>query len=77
MERELIVVNLSEIAARWQIPVERIQYFITDLDMPVEEEERGKWFAEHTDLVLEEKQKAFDASVFPGHLRPEPTETTS
>jgi hypothetical protein len=78
VERErLVVVNLDEIAARWQIPVERIKYFITDCGMPVEEKERGQWFAEHTDLILEEKRKAFDESLFPRHLRPEPTETTT
>jgi hypothetical protein len=76
-ERGLIIVNLDEIAARWQIPVERIKYFITDCGMPVEEKERGRWFAKHTDLIMEEKQKAFDASLFPRKLRPEPTETTT
>ena len=70
MERELVVVNLDEIAARWQIPVERVKYFITDCGMPVEDEERGRWFAEHTDLIMEEKRKAFDALLFPRPLRP-------
>lgn len=76
-ERGLIIVNLDEIAARWQIPVERIKFFITDCGMPVEEKERGRWIAEHTDLIMEEKRKAFEASLFPGKLRPEPTETTA
>lgn len=76
MERErLVVVNLDEIAARWQIPVERVKYFITDCGMPVGDEARGKWFAENSELVLQEKQKAFNALLFPRPLRPEPTET--
>ena len=53
MERDcLVVVNLDEIAARWQIPVERLVYFITFCGMPVEDEARGKWFAENSELIL-------------------------
>jgi hypothetical protein len=73
-ERGLIVVSLNEIAERWQVPVSVIQYFITDCGMPVEEKERGRWFAEHTDLILEEKRKAFEKVLFPEHLRREHTE---
>jgi hypothetical protein len=68
----LIVFNLDEIAARWQIPVERVNHFITDLGMPVSDEERGKWFSEHLYLILKEKRQAFEASLFALPLRPEP-----
>jgi hypothetical protein len=77
MKERLVAINLDEIASRWQIPVERVKYFIADCGMPVEEKGRGQWFAEHTDLILEEKQKAFDASLFPGKLRLETPETTT
>lgn len=65
----MIVVNLDEIAARWQIPVERIKYFITDLNMPVDDAGRGQWFAEHSNLILKEKQQAFEANLFPAQVR--------
>jgi hypothetical protein len=76
MEREqLVVINLDEIAARWQIPVARVMYLIAELDMPVDDAGRGEWFADHSDLILKEKQDAFEASLFPRHSRPEPTKT--
>ncbi len=70
-ERGLIVVSLNEIAERWQVPVSVIQYFITDCGMPVEEKERGRWFAEHTDLILEEKRKTFEVNLFPKEIQKE------
>lgn len=70
-ERGLIVVSLNEIAERWQVPVSVIQYFITDCGMPVEEKERGRWFAEHTDLILEEKRKVFESNLFPKEIQKE------
>ncbi len=82
MERKMVVVSLDEIASRWQIPVERIQYFITELGMPLTDTERGRWFSDHADLILQEKQKAFEDLLFPRrfrprHLRPEPAETSA
>lgn len=68
MER-LLVVNLDEIASRWQIPVDRIMHFIVECGMPMDDEGRGKWFAEHSDLVLKEKQEAFEAALFPQKFR--------
>ena len=77
MKEKLIVISLNEISDRWQIPVERIQYFITELNMPVDDEGRGKWFAEHSELILSEQQKAFDDLLFPRPFRPEPAEPSS
>lgn len=76
MEREgLVVINLDNIAARWQIPVKRIQFFITDCGMdPLL---TAKWVEENQELFLAEKQKAFEDSLFPQHLRPEPMKSTS
>ncbi len=73
----MLVVNMDEIASRWQIPVERIQYFVAELGMPLTDTERGRWFSDHADLILQEKQKAFEDLLFPGHLRPEPAETSA
>lgn len=74
MER-LIVTSLDEIASLWQIPVDRVKYFITDGGMdPMKPE---KWAAENWEVFIKEKQAAFEASLFPGHLRPESTETTT
>ena len=75
MERRILVVNLDEIASRWQIPVERIKYFITDCGMNPAKPE--KWGAKHWDLLMQEKQKAFDDSLFPRKFRPETPEPTA
>ncbi len=72
MER-LRVVNLDEIAERWQIPVERVKYFITDCGM--NPRQTAAWVAKNQELFLREKQKAFEDSLFPRHLRPEPAES--
>ncbi len=72
MER-LRVVNLDEIAYRWQIPVERVKYFITDCGM--DPRKSAQWVEDHKDLFLEEKRIAFEDSLFPRHLRPEPAES--
>jgi hypothetical protein len=71
----LLVVSLDEIAKRWEIPVPVIVHFIVDCDMPMEEEKRSEWFSSHSDLILEEKQKAFENLLFPRELRPEPSKT--
>jgi hypothetical protein len=71
----LVVVDISEIARRWQIPVERIQYFITDCGLdPVKPED---WVPEHWDLWISEKQKAFEDLLFPWPRRSELAETSS
>jgi hypothetical protein len=79
MERKgITLVNLDEIAERWQVPVERIKYFITDCDLPVEDDEaRGEWFAENSELILEEKRTHHESLIFPRELRPEATETSA
>jgi hypothetical protein len=74
MER-LLVVSLDDIAQRWEIPVPVIMHFIVDCNMPMEEETRSEWFDSHSDLILQEKQKAFEALLFPRPLRPEPSKT--
>lgn len=73
-ERGLTVVNLDELAQRWQIPVERVKYLIVDCGMDMEAPE--KWAAANSEIVLREKQKAFDESLFPQHLRREPAEVS-
>ncbi len=75
MER-LQIANLDEIAARWQIPVERVKHFISELGMPVDDARRGMWFAQHSDLILQEKQAAFEADLFPDRFRT-PTATSA
>lgn len=75
MERKLFTCNLDEIASRWQIPVARVKFFITDLDMDPTKPE--KWAAAHWDIFISEKQKAFEDSLFPRHLRPEPSKTSA
>jgi hypothetical protein len=75
-ERGLIVVDLEEISRRWQIPVERIKYFITDCGMPLTDKERGQWFSDHADLILQEKQKVFEDDLFPERFR-SPTATSA
>jgi hypothetical protein len=76
MERgRLLVVNLNELAKKWEIPVPVIVHFIVDCDMPMEEEQRSEWFSSHSDLILEEKQKAFENLLFPRKFRPEPSKT--
>jgi hypothetical protein len=69
-ERGLVVVDISELAKRWQIPVERVKYFIADCGMNPAQPE--KWGVEHWEILMQEKQKAFDDSLFPEKLRPEP-----
>jgi hypothetical protein len=66
MER-LRVINLDELAIRWQIPVERIKYFITDCGMNPAQPE--KWAASHWEVFMKEKQEAFESSLFPEKLR--------
>ncbi len=65
--RQLRVVNLDEIAARWQIPVAVLQSFITDYGL--NPARPGKWVSEHWDLLIQEKQKAFDDALFPERFR--------
>jgi hypothetical protein len=69
MEKEnLVVVNLDEIASRWQIPIDRIKYFITDLGMdPVH---ASDWVVDNWRIWLVEKQVSFDDVLFPLELRP-------
>ena len=75
MKERFVVINLDALVSRWQIPVERIKYFITDCGLdPMEPE---KWAADNWELFLKEKQEAFEASLFPGKFRPESTETTT
>ena len=76
-ERKLLVVNIDEIAAQWQIPVDTIIHFIVDLEMPLDDEALNRWFADHSELILEEKQKAFDDLLFPRELRPEPAKSAA
>jgi len=76
-ERKLLVVNIDEIADQWQIPVEMIIHFIVDLKMPMEDEAINRWFADHSELILEEKQKAFDDLLFPREFRPEPAKSAA
>ena len=66
-ERGLVVANLDEISRRWQIPVERVKYFITDCGL--DPNKSAKWVAEHKDFFLGEKQKAFEDKVFPERFR--------
>jgi hypothetical protein len=74
-EKGLLVVNLDELASRWQVPIERIMYFVTDcgLDPTCPED----WVPEHWDLFIEEKQKAFEDLLFPWPTRPEFAETST
>lgn len=68
-----MVINLDEMAERWQIPIERVKFFITDCGMdPVRSAE---WVEKNKDFFLAEKSKAFDDSLFPRPFRPEPAET--
>ncbi len=61
------MVDLDELAARWQIPVEVVKTFIVDYGMnPIHPED---WVPDHWDLWISEKQKAFEASVFPARFR--------
>lgn len=69
----LNVIDLDEIAERWELPIAVIQHFIIDCDMPVEEGKRGEWFDLNSDLILEEKRKHFEDLLFPRELRPEPS----
>ncbi len=65
--KRLRVVDLDELAARWQIPVEVVKTFIVDYGMnPTHPED---WVPDHWDLWISEKQKAFEASVFPARFR--------
>ena len=74
-ERGLFVSNIDELAQRWQIPVERVQFYITDMGMdPAKPED---WGVKHWDFLMQEQQKYFDESLFPRHLRPEPTEAAT
>jgi len=68
MRENLVVVDLDELAQRWEIPLERIQYLITDCGMNMTAPEL--WAAKHSEIVLNEKQIAFEDSLFPRHLRP-------
>jgi len=70
-KEKLIVVNIDELASRWLIPVERVIYLITDCGMDMQQPE--KWAAQHWDLIMEEKRKAFDDLLFPRKFRPEAT----
>ena len=76
MKKErLIVVNISELAARWQIPVERVVYLITNCGMDMRRPE--KWAVQHWDLFMAEKQKAFEDSLFPRRFRLEASEASA
>ena len=56
------MVNLDEIADRWQLPIAVIMYFITDLNMdPVCPE---MFFVYNSDIILKEKQKVFEQKLF-------------
>jgi hypothetical protein len=76
-ERTIIVIDLDGIAQRWQISLERVKYFITDCQM--DPAKPGEWAGklENWNLLIKEKQQAFDTSLFPGHLRPESSKTPS
>lgn len=71
---QLVVVNLNDIAHRWEIPVERIQYFIVECGLLVNLPEE-EWFASHSELILKEKQAYVELLLFPRKLRPEPSKT--
>ena len=71
---QLVVVNLNDIAHRWEIPVERIQYFIVECGLLVNLPEE-EWFASHSELILKEKQAYVESLLFPRKLRPEPSKT--
>lgn len=70
MERKIALVNLDELANRWQIPVGRVKYFVTELGMnPMRPE---KWVAQHWDIFMAEKRQANDAyllATFPERIR--------
>lgn len=71
----LIVVDLDEIATRWQLPVERVIYFISEMGMdPAQPEE---WVVDNWDIWISEKQEAFEALLFPRELRIEPAEASA
>ena len=68
-ENELVVVNISELAQRWQIPVERVQYLIVDCGMDMSQPEN--WAADNWETLMREKRAAFDhdlAEMFPRHV---------
>ena len=74
-EKGLVLVNLDELADRWQIPVTVVKGFIVDHGMnPACYED---WVATNWELFIAEKQKAFEASLFPRPLRPMLPESTS
>lgn len=66
-EKEIFVVNIDELAQRWQIPVERVKYLIVECGMDMSAPEQ--WAAAHSEIVLKEKQEAFDNSLFPERFR--------
>ena len=72
---KLVVVNIEELSSRWQIPVERVIYLITDCGMDMRRPE--KWAAQHWDLLMAEKQKAFEDRLFPKRFRPESVEVSA
>ena len=74
-KEKLLVVNIHEFAARWQIPVERVIYLITDCGMDMRRPE--KWAVQHWDVFMAEKQKAYEDSLFPGKFRPEASEAAA
>lgn len=69
MKEKLVVVDLDELGRRWQIPVDRIKYLIVECGMDMTAPE--KWAAENSEIVLKEKQKAFDEGLFPEKFRAE------
>ncbi len=75
MER-LRIRNLDELADHWQIPVDVVKYFITERGL--DPTRTGKWLADETNaaLLIAEKQKVFEAAVFPERFRT-PTATSA
>lgn len=57
----LILVDISELASRWGVYVVAIERYIVECGMnPLEPE---KWFVDHSDLVLKDKEKLFDEKL--------------
>ncbi len=57
------------------LPPERIEYLHSEHQMPFSDAEFTAWFVANAALVLEELRMNHDRLLFPGELRPEPTET--
>ncbi len=68
MER-LRIRNLDELADHWQIPLDVVKSFIVEKGL--DPTQTGKWLADETNaaLLIAEKQKVFEAAVFPERFR--------